>query len=152
VDFGAASKLYPNVEPELRAYAVVLWLSKVTGLDVREMVPEDVEQLPEPRFVSQLLRSEATRIRRSKLAAEFGPAAVARVLMRRTLRALSADAHAAFAQWPPMRDRANDTSPEHTTSRRVFDEAQRAIRSQIAAGQLPASLLATSMEPRRKRR
>ena len=156
------AKLWPiHVGPPERAVAAALILGVLDDLKPADINVEDIDRLPDWRLGRRVLRSLVARLGRSATFKRHGHRA-GNALMEGTLKALKADVRAVLGTYPrevrppsPADDphaAATTNSTRQRALRRAESGAERELRGRIAAGELPASMLATRMRPARVRR
>lgn len=160
-DFAEIVKMWPNTTANGRAFAVCLWLRYVTGIELCDMRPDDIDRMPPNRFVREFLRTKFDQMSKWKNPRRFaGYSTVWDAALAMWKKKLPRTTWAAFSAWPPRRPvgppvvdpHADDatTRARNRVVRKATSAAERELRSRIAAGELPASMLATRMQPAKR--
>ena len=154
------AKLWPHVDPPERAVAAALVLGLLDDLKPADIAVTDIDGLPDWRLARRMLRSLVARLGRSATFQRHGNRA-GNALMAATLKALQPDVRNALGAYPRGIRRPSAEDDPHSTvtsnatrqraMRRALSGAERELRERIAAGELPASMLATRMRPARRR-
>lgn len=156
-DYFLTMKMYPRCGADGRAFWAATALHLLDGMRPQDIRAGDLDLVPDIYLMRRLMRGHSERLMRGPVAQREGCGRVGALLMAKTLGQLLPSVRKALGRMPRSAPPPVDVFDPHAdpaaapAHRRVVARAtagaERELRDRIAAGELPASMLATRMHP-----